>query len=230
MEKKKSSKVDLEEKRNTFFLIGLVLALGTTLLAFEWKSRPAKIQSLGMVHTHVIEEEIIPVTRENKVKPPPPPPPPKVVEILTIVDDDVVIEDELEIEETEADENTIINVAPLIETSEEKEESNDPVPFFIIEQQPEFPGGIDALKPFLIRQIKYPVIAQENGIQGKVFYAFTIEKDGSVSDIKILRGVDPAINMEALRVLKTMPKWKPGMQRGKPVSVSFSGVLNFQIQ
>ena len=229
MEKKKTSKADLEGKRNTLFLLGLVLALGATLLAFEWKSKPSKTQSLGTIQTQEVEEEIIPITREPQAQPPPPPPP-KVVEELNIVDDDVEIEDELDIEDSEADENTVIDVAPLIEAAEEVEDSNEPIPFFILEQQPEFPGGIDALKPYLVRQINYSVIAQENGIQGRVYYAFTIEKDGSVSDIKIMRGVDTAINNEAIRVLKTMPKWKPGMQRGKPVRVSFSGVINFQLQ
>lgn len=230
MEKKKSRKADLEVKRNTFFLIGLVLALGTTLLAFEWKSKPPKVDSLGDLQSVEVEEEIIPVTREKQVQPPPPPPPPKVVEVLNIVDDEVEIEEELEILDSEADDNTFVDVAPIIETTDEETDSNDPVPFFILEQQPEFPGGIDALKPFLVRQINYPIIAQENGIQGKVYYSFTIEKDGSVTDIKIIRGVDNAIDNEAKRVLRTMPKWKPGMQRGKAVRVSFSGVINFQLQ
>lgn len=230
MELKKSQKADLEGKRNTFFLIGLVLALGSTLLAFEWSSKPVKTESLGNLTSIEVEEEIIPVTREQQVQPPPPPPPPKVVEVLNIVEDDVEIEDELEIDDSEADDNTFVDVAPIIETGDEEEESNDPVPFFILEQQPEFPGGIDALKPYLVKQIKYPVIAQENGIQGKVYYSFTIEKDGSVTDIKVMRGVDAAIDKEAIRVLNTMPKWKPGMQRGKAVRVSFSGVINFQLQ
>ncbi|WP_167607339.1 energy transducer TonB [Maribellus sediminis] len=230
MELKKSQKADLEGKRNTFFLIGLVLALGSTLLAFEWSSKPTKTETLGNLTSVEVEEEIIPVTREQQVQPPPPPPPPKVVEVLNIVEDDVEIEDELEIDDSEADDNTFVDVAPIIETGDEEEESNDPVPFFILEQQPEFPGGIDALKPYLVKQIRYPVIAQENGIQGKVYYSFTIEKDGSVTDIKVMRGVDSAIDTEAIRVLKTMPRWKPGMQRGKAVRVSFSGVINFQLQ
>ncbi|NCB09432.1 MAG: energy transducer TonB, partial [Bacteroidia bacterium] len=95
MEAKKSTKADLENKKNLFFLIGLVIALGASFLAFEWETKAEKADSLGVIRTQDVEEEIIPVTRENEVKPPPPPPPPKVVEVLNIVDDNIKIEDEL---------------------------------------------------------------------------------------------------------------------------------------
>jgi len=122
MELKKTQKADLESKRNTLLLIGLVVALGATLLAFEWTTKPSKAESLGMIENMEVEEEIIPITREQEVKPPPPPPPPKVVEVLNIVDDDVEIEDELDIEDSEADNETVIDVQPLIEATEEEEE------------------------------------------------------------------------------------------------------------
>ena len=229
MDLKKSIKADLENKKNVFFMIGLVVALGVTLLAFEWTTKPSKAESLGTIQTQEVEEEIIPITREQEVKPPPPPPPPKVVEVLNIVDDDVEIEDELEIEDTEADEETVIDVAPVIETEEEEEEEEAQV-FFIVEDMPEFPGGELALRKYIANAIKYPVIAQENGIQGKVYVTFVVDKDGGISDARIARGVDPSLDKEALRVVNALPKWKPGKQRGKPVRVSYTVPINFVLQ
>ncbi len=228
MEVKKSPKADLENKRNVFLLLGLVIALGFVLFAFEYKTKPKKSGSLGEVEEKVIEEEIIPITREQQVKPPPPPPP-KVVEVLNIVEDDVEIEDELEIEDTEADDETVIDVEPVIETEEEEEEEEAKV-FFIVEDMPEFPGGEMALRQYIANAIEYPVIAQENGIQGKVYVTFVVDKDGSVSDARIARGVDPSLDKEALRVVNTLPKWKPGKQRGKPVRVSYTVPINFVLQ
>jgi len=229
MELKKSKKADLEIKKNTFWLVGLVVALGVTLVAFEWTTKPVKADSLGSIQTQEVEEEIIPITREQQVKPPPPPPPPKVVEMLTIVDDDVVIEDELEIEDSEADENTVIDVAPVIETAEE-EEAEEAEVFFIVEDMPEFPGGDLALRKYIANSIKYPVIAQENGIQGKVYVTFVVGKDGKVNNARIARGVDPSLDKEALRVVNSLPVWKPGKQRGKPVNVSYTVPINFVLQ
>jgi len=229
MELKKSPKVDLEGKRNTLLLLGLVLALGVILVAFEWTTKPSKTEGLGQIQTQEVEEEIIPITREQEVKPPPPPPPPKVVEVLNIVDDDVEIDDELEIEDSEADETTVIDVAPVIETAEEEEEDDAQV-FFIVEDMPEFPGGDLALRKYLASQIKYPVIAQENGIQGKVYVTFVVGKDGKVSNARIARGVDPSLDKEALRVVMGLPTWKPGKQRGKPVNVSYTVPINFVLQ
>lgn len=229
MDLKKSPKAELENKKNVFFLIGLVVALGVTLVAFEWTTKPSKAESLGTVQTQAVEDEMIPITREQEVKPPPPPPPPKVVEVLNIVDDDVEIEDELQIEDTEADDATVIDVAPVIETKKEEEEEEQQV-FFIVEDMPVFPGGELALRKYIANAIKYPVIAQENGIQGKVYVTFVVDKDGSVSDARIARGVDPSLDKEALRVVNTLPKWKPGKQRGKPVRVSYTVPINFVLQ
>ncbi len=229
MELKKSPKANLESNRSTFLLLGLVLALGITLLAFEWTTKPSKAESLGTIQTAEVEEEIIPITREQEVKPPPPPPPPQVVEVLNIVDDDVEIEDELEIEDSEADDETVIDVAPVIETAEEEEEEETQV-FFIVEDMPEFPGGDLALRKYIANAIKYPVIAQENGIQGKVYVTFVVGKTGQVTNASIARGVDPSLDKEALRVVNALPAWKPGKQRGKPVNVSYTVPINFVLQ
>lgn len=229
MEVKKSKKADLESKRNTFLLFGLVVALGATLLAFEWTTKPTKAESLGQIESQEVEEEFIPITREQEVKPPPPPPPPKVVEVLNIVDDDVEIDDELEIEDSEADAETVIDVLPVIETAEE-EEVEEKIWFNIIEDPAEFPGGDRALYKYITDALRYPVIAQENGIQGKVYVKFIVNEQGKVSNGEVLRGVDISLDKEALRVINSLPDFKPGKQRGKPVKVFYNAVINFKLQ
>jgi protein TonB len=228
MELKKSPKADLENKRSTFVQIGLVISLGLCLLAFEWTNKVEKAASLGTIAAQQVEDEIIPITRQEEVKPPPPPPPPKVVEVLNIVDDKTEIDEELDIEDSEADAKTVIEVAPIIQQEEEKGEESQV--FFIVEDMPEFPGGELALRKFIANAIKYPVIAQENGIQGKVYVNFVVDKDGSITNAKIARGVDPSLDKEALRVVNSLPKWKPGMQRGKPVKVSYTVPISFVLQ
>jgi protein TonB len=228
MEPKKSPKADLENKRGIFVQLGLVVSLGLVLLAFNWNSQIKEADTLGQVQAQDVEDEMIPITRPEEVKPPPPPPPPQVVEVLNIVDNNTDIDDELQIEDTEADDNTVVNVAPIVQQKEEQTEEQ-PV-FFIVEDMPEFPGGDLALRKYIANAIKYPVIAQENGIQGKVYVNFVVNTDGSVTNAKIARGVDPSLDKEALRVINSLPKWKPGKQRGKPVRVSFTVPINFVLQ
>ena len=228
MESKKSEKANLENKRNTFFMFGLVLALGTVLAAFEWSGKPAKAENLGTLITGEIEDVLIPVTMEKQMQPPPPPPQ-KTIEILTIVEDDDLIENELEMESTDADENTIIEATPVVELKEEEEEEQV-IHFNILEDPAEFPGGERALYKYISDKVKYPVIAQENGIQGKVFVKFVINETGVVSNATVLRGVDPSLDNEALRVINSLPKFKPGKQRGKPVKVYYNAVINFTLQ
>jgi len=170
---------------------------------------------------------MIPITRQEEAKPPPPPPPPAAVEILSIVTDDVKITENLEIMDSEATKETKVEVAQIV--TEEKEKVEEEI-FVVVENMPEFPGGELALRKFIATAIKYPSIAQENGIQGKVFVNFVVDKDGSISNAKIARGVDPSIDKEALRVVMTLPKWKPGMQRGKNVRVSYTVPISFQLQ
>ncbi len=228
MELKKSPKADLENKRNIFVQLGLVVSLAICLYGFESTDKVEQVGSLGSISDQAVEEEIIPVTRQEEVKPPPPPPP-KAVDMLVIVDDNTEIEDELEIEDSEADDKTAITA--VMQVSEEKEEEKEDTPvFFIVEEMPDFPGGQLALRKFIAQAIKYPVIAQENGIHGKVFVNFVVAKDGTVTNAKIARGVDPSLDKEALRVVNSLPKWKPGKQGGKPVRVSYTVPINFVLQ
>ena len=227
MEIKKSPKADLEPKKALFTQIGLVVALSLVLIAFEWTTTDVAIGSMQMTEDVAAEEEIIPITRQEEVKPPPPPPPPKVSDVLNIVEDDVELDDELELMDTESNENTVVEFK-AIEVQEE-EEADAPV-FFIVEEMPVFPGGEEALRKYIAQSVKYPAIAQENGIQGRVFVAFVVNTKGAVTDVKIARGVDPNLDKEAIRVVTNMPKWSPGKQRGKAVKVSYTVPINFVLQ
>ncbi|MFV0555381.1 MAG: energy transducer TonB [Mangrovibacterium sp.] len=226
MELKKSNKADLENKKNIFLQAGLVLALGITLFAFEYKTHAEQVVSLGTVQEQTIEEEIIPITR-MEIQKPPPPPPPKVVEILNIVEDDVELEEELELESIE-DNNAPIDIAPIFQQGTEA--TTDSEIFIVVEQMPEFPGGVNAMRAYLAKNVKYPVVALENGLQGTVYISFVVNQDGSIVDVTVLRGVDSSLDKEAVRVVQSMPKWKPGKQGGKPVRVSYQVPISFKLQ
>ena len=162
-----------------------------------------------------IEEEIIPITEMNNPPPPPPPPPPPAPEI-EIVEDDVEIEEEVEIMDVEADQETIIE-----EVIEEEEEAG-PDFFTIVEDMPNYPGGDAALLGYINKSVEYPPIAKENGITGVVYVSYIVDKTGNVTDVKVVRGADPFLDKEAVRVVKTIKGYKPGKQRGKPVPVQFT--------
>lgn len=231
MEVKKSPKADLEGKKLIFSEIGLALALGLTLAAFEWTSEDVTVQNLEVQQEEVVEEEMIPITTQDQIKPPPPPPPPPpVADALTIVDNETEINEEFELNDTEADDNTEFEIRDLEPTVVEEEEPAEQEVFIIVEQMPLFPGGDEALRKYLATEVKYPVIAQENGIQGRVFVKFVIMPDGSVSNVEVARPFDPNLDKEAVRVVKSMPKWTPGKQRGKAVRVSYTVPINFVLQ
>lgn len=233
METKKYPRVDLERFHNLFAELGLVLALGISLLLFTWKTPVKQVEEIRGSVVQEVESEIIPITRQEQVKLPEPPPPPKVIEVLNIVANDVEVKEELKVLDTEADETTVIDVSPIISTTfgndKEAEEKEEPI-FFVVEEMPEFPGGELALRKFIAESIKYPVIAQENGIQGKVYVNFVVGKDGRVTNARVIRSIDPALDKEALRVINSLPVWKPGLQRGEPVRVSFSVPISFVLQ
>jgi len=230
METKKSPNADLDRFHTILVEIGLVLSLGICFIAFEMKTQVKPAEFKGELVVQEIENELIPITRQEQVRPPEPPPPPKVVEVLNIVSDDVEIEEELEIIDTEADEDTRIDIAPMVSSMEAEEEPEESQVFYIVEEMPEFPGGELALRTFIAKEIKYPVTAQESGIQGKVYVNFVVNTDGMVSDARVIRSVHPSLDEEAIRVVNSLPKWKPGKQRGKPVRVSFSVPISFVLQ
>ena len=226
MEIKKSDKANLEKKRSIFLELGYVIVLGLVLLAFEWGTRPKGLDSLGQIGDMDVEEEIIPITRQQNE--PPPPPPAQSTEVINIVEDDVEIEDELILEDTEADQDTEIEI---VEFEEEEEVVEEAEVFFVVENMPEFQGqSSDAFRTYIQQNLKYPVIAQENGISGRVYVQFDIGPDGNVTNAMVVRGVDPSLDKEALRVVRSSPKWTPGSQRGRPVRVRFTFPIVFQLQ
>ena len=230
MEVKKSPKADLEGKKSTWLLIGYVIVLAFMFVAFEWTKRDVKIDVAQTVTEVVFEEEIIPIT-ETPPEPntPPPAEAPKVAETLEIVDDnsdveestDILTEDNLP---TQAKTNVTYVPVQVVETEPEEQTI-----FEVVEQMPEFPGGTAALMQYLNKNIKYPVIAQEQGTQGRVIVQFVVNKDGSIVDAQVVRSVDPYLDKEAIRVINTMPKWTPGKQRGKPVRVKFTVPVAFRL-
>ena len=212
---KKDPKISLENKKGMFFQIGLAVTLIAVLISFEWKSYDKSNYNLGDLNLDDMEEEIIPITRQE-VKPPPPPPPPP--EIIEIVEDEVEIENEVEIEETDTDEDEIVEI-----------EEDDEEFFMVVENMPEFPGGDLGLMKFIQKNVRYPAIAKEYNITGKVYVSFIVDKQGSVTNVKIVRGVDKNLDAEALRVVSLLPKYKPGKQRGKAVRVMFTIPINFTL-
>lgn len=227
MEVKKTPKADLESKKTVFLQIGLVVVLSLVLVAFEWTSTDVNVDFSLQEEDIEVEEEIIPITRQEEVKPPPPPPPPAVADILNIVEDDVELDEELEIMDTEMSQDDIVDFSNMVYEEETRDEGEI---FMIVEEMPEFPGGTEALQKYLAQSIDYPVIAQENGIQGRVYIQFVINQNGEVTNATIIRGVDPSLDREALRVVEAMPKWKPGKQRNRPVRVSYTVPINFVLQ
>jgi protein TonB len=225
MEAKKSPKADLESKRGIFFEIGLIIALAVVLLAFNYRSYERSGGLNLQVQVDDTPEEIIPITKQE-VKPPPPPPP-KQVTVINIVKDDVEVEDDIEID-VEADQETEVeDFTPIVEDEEEVQEMEI---FTVVESMPTYPGGDAARMKFLQENIKYPQMARESGIQGTVYVTFVVEPDGSVSDVRVLRGIGGGCDEEAVRVIKAMPKWIPGKQRGKPVRVQFNMPIKFTLQ
>jgi protein TonB len=225
MKIKKSSKADLEGKRTIFVQIGLILALGVVFLAFERKTYDKIEVEIAQRIAEEIPEEIIPIT-EHEPPPPPSTPPPQTT-LIDIVEDDVEVEDEIIID-VEVDEDTEIEEFTPIE--EEEEEVEEEEIFMVVEDQPGFPGGERERMTYLVKNIKYPTMAKESGIQGTVFLSFVVEKDGSITGVRVLRGIGGGCDEEAIRVVKAMPKWKPGKQRGKPVRVQFSMPIKFTLQ
>ncbi len=228
MQIKKSEKASLEGNKLVYMLMGLVFVLSLCYVALEWTQKEVTTYDQPVDDFGLVEEELDEIQQTQQETPPPPPPPAvQEVEVLNVVEDNVETES---IEVTSEDDKDVeIEVAPPVEVVEEEEPED--VIFVVVESMPEFPGGPQAMYKFLGENIKYPVIAQENGIQGRVVCQFTVNKDGSLVDIEVVRsGGDASLDKEAVRVIKSMPKWKAGKQRGKPVRVKYTLPVNFKLQ
>ena len=226
MEEKKSPKANLENKKLMFMQIGLIISLLIAWAAFEYKSYDKRqLDESFKRQAENIEEDLVEITKQEEQKPQPVEVPQQTTQ-LEIVDDNVETKD-IEIN-AEVEQNEVIEeyVAPEVVEEEVQEQEI----FQIVEEMPAFPGGEGKLLEYVAKNIKYPQIARETGIQGRVFVGFVVEPDGSVSNVKILRGIGGGCDEEAMRVIKSLPKWKPGKQRGKAVRVSYQIPVVFRLQ
>ena len=234
MQPKKNPKADLNKNRNLYFVMGLTLVLGVTWGAIEYKTYE-KVFDLAALDMLEDDDEDIPITEQLKTPPPPPPPPPA-PEVIEVVEDEEEVEETV-IESTETDQDEII-----IEEIEVEEEFEDiDVPFAVIEDVPIFPGCEsvaksqrracfqDKINQHIRRNFRYPEIAQEMGIQGRVYVNFIIAKDGKITNIR-MRGPDKNLENEAQRIISRLPQMTPGKQRGRAVRVPFSIPITFRLQ
>ena len=229
MDIKKSEKASLENKKLLFVEIGLVVSLALVLGAFEWTSTETETSLLEDTTEVLIEEEIISTQMET---PPPPPVAPKIPILsdqIDIVDDEIEIEDDMFMN-LEDDASLGVEIMDYVEVEEEVVEE-EAIPFQLVEEKPSFQGGdANQFSKWVNSRLVYPEIAKENGVQGRVTLQFTVEKDGTVTKVKVLRGVDPSLDKEAVRVVSMSPKWKPGKQRDRAVPVTYTFPVIFQLR
>jgi protein TonB len=229
MEIKKNNNVNLEKRKGIFLQLGLVISLSLCLIAFEWTSGEKGANEFDTGNDEIIEEEMIPITEMEEIQPETPPEIPKVTEIFEIVEDDVQIDNEILFEDDDMNLDDEIEMYDFVVDEEEEEEEEEI--FVVVEDMPTFRGGdVNKFREWVQKRVTYPQIAAENGVQGKVFIMFVVEPDGSVSNVSIMRGVDPALDAEAKKAVSASPKWVAGKQRGAPVRVRFSITVNFQLQ
>ncbi len=228
MEVKKSDKANLENKKSMFLQFGIIIALLVSLLAFDWTTGEKKDSAFDGMSEEAIEEEQIPVTEET---PPEQAPPPEVTvtDLFEIVENDVVIKSDVAFDDDETSEDKVVEIyAPVINMEEEKTEDEI---FVIVEDMPTFKGGdINKFRDWVQKRVRYPELASENGIQGRVFITFVVETNGTVSGVTVTRSVDQLLDEAAKEAVAASPKWEPGMQRGRPVRVRYSIPIIFQLQ
>ena len=229
MEIKKSEKANLENKKLLFLEIGLIISLLIVYVAFEWTSKETNTSLLEDNTQVLVEEEIISTNMET---PPPPPAAPKIPVLsdqIDIVDDEIELEDDMFMN-LEDNANLGVEIMDYVEVQEEAVEE-EAIPFQLVEEKPSFQGGdANQFSKWVNSRLVYPEIAKENGVQGRVTLQFTVEKDGSVTKVRVLRGVDPSLDKEAVRVVSMSPKWKPGKQRDRAVPVTYTFPVIFQLR
>lgn len=226
MEIKKSPKADLKNKRGLLLEIGLIVALGLVIVAFSYTPREHRIDKID-ISSGPVEEELTEITRQTET----PPPPPKKIEVkviadlLQVVTNDTKISTDVTFTDFEDDTEIVQMVAVVEETIE------DDQPFLIAETMPSFQGGdLNTFRTWVQQNVKFPQIALENGIQGRVVLTFVIEKDGRLTNITVLQTPDRSLSEEAIRVLNKSPKWSPGKQRNQVVRVKYTLPVDFRVQ
>lgn len=224
METKKNEKADLEKSRRIFLQTGFIVSLALVLLAFEWSNDDRKKDDLGILTPVYLPDELPPVTKREEIKTTPPP---KFIPQIQIVPDDTEPTIDYVPDDTEPNDSTM--VIPTFDPISDPEDP-DPVDFYGVEHQAQFPGGNDNLNAWLMKNTVYPTQAIGLGISGKVFVRFLIDKAGNVTNVEIERPADPLLDKEALRVVSSMPQWKPARQNTKPVSVYLVVPINFVLK
>ena len=226
MKTKKSNKVNLEKKAFMNFLIGLAVALSVILISFEWSTRQKTSNSDFNMGQIIDIEESMMITRREEPKPLEVKQP-EVKTVIDIVDDDIEIEDDFNFD-METDDNTEYN---FVMDDGEEEIIEEVTPFYIVEDMPTFQGGdMGEFWKYAMSEIRYPEVAAENGLSGTVYMQFTVSAAGYVIDVKVIKGVHPDLDNEAIRVIKNSPKWEPGKQRGRRVPVIMSLPMKFILQ
>ena len=227
MEAKKSKKATIENQRGSWLLMGLVVALAFMFVSFEWTQHDVRVAALSSDDESIFVTELVPITFPDEKLEPPPPPENKIVEILEIVKNDIEVADNVStVGEAMDATHKIVWIPPVVET----EVVDEDVIVDVAEIMPEFPGGTAALMKYLGTNIKYPTISQEMGSAGRVIVQFVVDKDGSISNPEVVRGVDAYLDKEAIRVISSMPKWRPGVQNGKKVRVKYTVPVVFRLQ
>lgn len=230
MEAKKSEKADLEKKKGLHLEIGLVTILALVLVAFNLRSTDKKDSGfVQQMVTTEMEEEILQTQQDEDIpEPEPEQPEPEVTTELEVVDDDADIKNELGI--VDAGDNANKQQEEVVITDVGTEEVVEEEEIFVfVEEYPSYPGGEEALYKYLGQNIQYPDVARDNNITGTVVIRFVVEKDGSITKAAIAREIGGGCGKEALRVVNSMPKWKPGKQSGKPVRTEFTLPVQFQL-
>lgn len=229
MEIKKTPKADLENRRTLYTEIGLVVALLVVWGAFSYSTKEKVVASLGE-DTQVVEvEDMVPITQET------PPPPPEAPKIPVLSDQIDIVEDDIKVDDNfmslEDDANLGVEIMDYVEEVKEEVVEEEAIPFQLVEEKPSFNGGdANEFSKWVNSKLQYPEIAKENGVQGRVTLQFTVNPDGSVSNVKVLRGVDSSLDKEAVRVVSMSPKWKPGKQRDRAVKVTYTFPVIFQLR
>ena len=227
MEAKKSKKAAIENQRSSWLLMGVIVALAFMFVSFEWTQHDVRGASNSLSSDPIFVEELVPITIPEEKLEPPPPPETKITNVIEIVTDEQNITDEVTtVTENVNEPYKVVWVPPVVET----EKVDEDVIHVSVEIMPEFPGGTAALMKYLGNNIKYPTISQEIGSQGRVIVQFVVDKDGTITNPVVVRGVDAYLDKEAIRVISSMPKWKPGVQNGKKVRVKYTVPVVFRLQ
>lgn len=227
METKKTQHASLENKRVLFLECGLITALLLTIGAFSYSTAIRKAPVLQGTGQVVDVEELVPITRETPPEPPATPVMNLSFETIRIVDDDLPTDVLLNLDDNPLDIPVYDYREDVIEDNVEEED----IPFVLVEQKPTFMGGdANTFSRWISQHVNYPEIAQQNGVQGRVTVQFTVMKDGSVGGVKLLRGIDPYLDKEALRVVASSPRWEPGRQRDRAVNVTYQFPVVFTLR